>query len=46
VAALTAIGLIALAFYMQWTHVVSHHALIGRVMNDVSRIRAERGLSV
>ena len=45
-AALTAIAVIALAFYVQWTHVVSHHALIGRVMNDVSRIRAERGLPV
>jgi hypothetical protein len=45
-AALMAIALIGLAFYVQWTHVVSHHALIGRVMNDVSRIRAERGLPV
>jgi hypothetical protein len=45
-AALAAIALVALAFYMQWTHVVSHHALIGRVMNDVSRIRTERGLPV
>jgi hypothetical protein len=45
-AALLAIGLIAVAFYVQWTHVVEHHALIGRVMRDVERIRLERGLPV
>jgi hypothetical protein len=45
-AALSAIGLIAAVFYVQWTHVARHHALIGRVMRDVERIRAERGLPV
>jgi hypothetical protein len=45
-AALTAITVIAIAFYVQWTHVAAHHALIGHVMRDVERIRAERGLPV
>jgi len=45
-AALATIGAIAVAFYIQWTHIVAHHELIGRVMRDVERIRAKRGLRV
>lgn len=45
-AALTAIAVIVVAFYVQWTYVAEHHAIIGCVMRDVERIRMERGLPV
>jgi hypothetical protein len=44
--ALVAAALIAVSFYVQWLYVSMHHALIGEVMEQVTRIRTERGLPV
>ena len=45
-AALSAIAFIALVFYVQRLNIAAHHAVIKRIMQQVRRIRAQRGLEV
>ena len=42
--ALVGLALIAYAYFRQWNQIEVNHALIQRIMAEVARIRAERGL--
>jgi hypothetical protein len=44
VGALAGFSFIALSFYMQVQRIAAHHAVIGEIMQEVRRIRIERGL--
>ena len=46
VGALAGFSFIALSFYVQIQRIAAHHAVIGEIMHEVSRIRAEHGLPV
>ncbi len=45
-AAMGGLAFIATAFLVQWQNIAANHELIGQVMNEVRRVRQERGLEV